>query len=320
MKVSTLQEGFLKEFGLTLRVYDGREFADPSQTLAQVRKKKGSEKALSVAKNMKVGNLEDKFEEEFGLKVQVAGSDDSYLCDNNLKLNAAQQEDEKKLARKERKAARQDEAGDDGDENENYTSTGGDGDSKNREGEKTKSTEEQYFSYHLSSTKDAFQQSVRTVQVSCNFWWSSEDPNVVYGRYVGYGGGGGQEEGCFKLLKNENAFFLSYSGEIDGGWNWLSENAEKYGSKMTEMDEENVSDDIISVLDGPHSEDVWEYDEDAFEEYVDALDPSCCVFQPEALHGMKAGHGGFYQWEDRQDEECLMQISEHWALKAGYSR
>ena len=87
MKVSTLQEGFLKEFGLTLRVYDGREFADPSQTLGQVRKKKGSGKALSVAKNMKVGNLEDKFEEEFGLKVQVAGSDDSYLCKTTLTLN-----------------------------------------------------------------------------------------------------------------------------------------------------------------------------------------------------------------------------------------
>jgi hypothetical protein len=119
MKVSTLQEGFLKEFGLTLRVYDGREFADPSQTLAQVRKKKGSGKALSVAKNMKVGNLEDKFEEEFGLKVQVAGSDDSYLCKDELTLNAAQQEDEKKLARKERKAARQAEASDDGDDDRN---------------------------------------------------------------------------------------------------------------------------------------------------------------------------------------------------------
>ena len=45
MKVSTLQEGFLKEFGLTLRVYDGRSLADTTQTLAQVRKKKGSGKA-----------------------------------------------------------------------------------------------------------------------------------------------------------------------------------------------------------------------------------------------------------------------------------
>ena len=42
MKISTLQEGFLGELGLTLRVYDGRSFADPTQTLGQVRKKKGS--------------------------------------------------------------------------------------------------------------------------------------------------------------------------------------------------------------------------------------------------------------------------------------
>ena len=103
MKVSTLQEGFLKEFGLTLRIYDGRAFADLNETLAQVRKKKGSGKDLSVTKNMKIGNLEDKFEEEFGFKVQVASSDDSYLCDNNHTLNAAMQEDKMKLARKERK-------------------------------------------------------------------------------------------------------------------------------------------------------------------------------------------------------------------------
>ena len=100
MKVGTLQEGFHREFGLSLRIYDGRSFADPNSTLAQVRKKKGSGKALSVAKNMKVGNLEDKFEEEFGLKVQVAGSDDSYLCNNDLTLNGAKHEDERKLNRK----------------------------------------------------------------------------------------------------------------------------------------------------------------------------------------------------------------------------
>ncbi len=103
MKVSTLQKGFLREFGLTLRIYDGRSFADPTETLARVRKTKDSGKALSVAKNMKVGNLEDKFEQEFGLKVQVAGSNDSYLCDNNLTLNGARQEDDNKFGRKQRK-------------------------------------------------------------------------------------------------------------------------------------------------------------------------------------------------------------------------
>jgi hypothetical protein len=107
MKVSTLQKGFLKEFGLTLRIYDGRGLADSTQTLSQVRKKKGGGKGLSVAKNMKVGNLEDKFEKEFGLKVQVSGSDGSYLCKDNLTLNAAQQADEKKLARKMRKEKRE---------------------------------------------------------------------------------------------------------------------------------------------------------------------------------------------------------------------
>ena len=106
MKVATLQKAFKEEFGLSLRIYDGRSFADSSKTLSQVRKKKGTGKALAVARNMKVGNLEAKFEEEFGLKVQVSGSDDSYLCDNENTLNTAQQEDERKIARKENKKMR----------------------------------------------------------------------------------------------------------------------------------------------------------------------------------------------------------------------
>ena len=118
MKVSTLQERFLAEFGLTLRIYDGRSFAEGDATLSAVRKKKGSGKGLSVAKNMKVGNLETKFEEEFGLKVQVSGSDDSYLCNNDLTLNAAQQEDDKKLGRKARKAERSDSASDESSEDQ----------------------------------------------------------------------------------------------------------------------------------------------------------------------------------------------------------
>lgn len=112
MKVGTLQQRFLEEFGLTLRVYDGRSFADQTKTLAAVRKTTGTSNPLSVARNMKVGSLEAKFLQEFGLKVQVSGSDDSYLCDDDLTINAAQIADEKKLARKERKEARQ--AGEDG--------------------------------------------------------------------------------------------------------------------------------------------------------------------------------------------------------------
>ncbi len=65
MKVATAQSRFKDEFGLTLRIYDGRSFADGDHTIAQVRKKKGTSKGLSVAKNMLVGNLEKKFNEHF---------------------------------------------------------------------------------------------------------------------------------------------------------------------------------------------------------------------------------------------------------------
>ena len=103
MKVKTLQSSFLREFSLFLRIYDGRSQTDSSKSLSEVRKKKGSGKGLAVAKNMKVGNLESKFEEEFGLKVQVAGSDDSYLCDDSLTLKAAQEKDQRRLDRQVKK-------------------------------------------------------------------------------------------------------------------------------------------------------------------------------------------------------------------------
>jgi len=101
-KVSTLQERFKSEFGLTLRVYDGRSFADPSATIGQVRKKRGAT-SIDIRRNTKVGNLEDRFMADFGIKVQIAGSDDSYLCDNDLTLAAALEEDERKLGRKDQK-------------------------------------------------------------------------------------------------------------------------------------------------------------------------------------------------------------------------
>jgi hypothetical protein len=103
IKVETLKKRFHKEFGLTLRVYDGRSFADEGQTIGQIRKKKGSGD-LSIKKNMKVGTLEEKIESEFGIKVQIAGSDDSYLCDNDLTLASAHEKDEKKVNKKNDKS------------------------------------------------------------------------------------------------------------------------------------------------------------------------------------------------------------------------
>jgi len=60
MKAKTLKSQFKEEFGLTLRFYDGRSFADNEVTLASIRKGdcKGGE--FLPRKNLKVGDFEDK--------------------------------------------------------------------------------------------------------------------------------------------------------------------------------------------------------------------------------------------------------------------
>ena len=100
MKVKTLRADFKKEFGLTLRVYDGRSFADDDSTLAAIRKGDSKGGEFGPRKNTKVGNLEDKIMDMFGIKTQVAGSDDSYLCNNDLTLSGALEADQKKMEKK----------------------------------------------------------------------------------------------------------------------------------------------------------------------------------------------------------------------------
>ena len=107
MKVKTLKSQFKDEFGLSIRIYDGRSFADDDATLASIRKGDSKGGEFSPRKNTKVGNLEDKIEEMFGIKTQISGSDDSYLCNNDLTLKAALEEDVFKMERKEKKAAKQ---------------------------------------------------------------------------------------------------------------------------------------------------------------------------------------------------------------------
>ena len=100
MKVKSLRSSFKDEFGLTLRVYDGRSFADENATLASIRKGDAKGGEFSPRKNLLVGNFEDKILELFGIKVQIAGSDDSYLCKNELSLAAALVEDKAYIAKK----------------------------------------------------------------------------------------------------------------------------------------------------------------------------------------------------------------------------
>ena len=91
-KVKTLQKDFKKEFGLTLRIYNGVRYADDDATLASIRKGDAKGGDFSPRTNMQVGNVEKKMKELFGIKAQVASPDDSELCDNKLTLSEALKE------------------------------------------------------------------------------------------------------------------------------------------------------------------------------------------------------------------------------------
>ena len=105
MKVKTLKADFQKEFGLSLRVYEGVSFADDAATLASIRKGDSKGGEFSPQRNTKLGNLEEKILELFGIKVQVAGSDDSYLCDNDKTLAGALEADEKLMVKRAHRPA-----------------------------------------------------------------------------------------------------------------------------------------------------------------------------------------------------------------------
>ena len=107
MKVKTLKNDFRNAFSLSLRVYDGRNFADDETTLASIRE--GDSKGtgdFAPRKNTKIQNFEEKMMQMFGIKTRVSGSDDSYLCKSHLTLAGAQEEDVKIMERRVKKAER----------------------------------------------------------------------------------------------------------------------------------------------------------------------------------------------------------------------
>ena len=89
MKVKTLKANFKEEYGSTLRVYNGKKFADDDATLASIRKEDAKGGEVKINGKMLVGNFEKKILEEFGIIIQVATPDDSKLSDNSLTLSAS---------------------------------------------------------------------------------------------------------------------------------------------------------------------------------------------------------------------------------------
>ena len=89
MKVKTLKANFKEEYGSTLRVYNGKKFADDDATLASIRKEDAKGGEVKINGKMLVGNFEKKILEEFGIRIQVATPDDSKLSDDSITLTAS---------------------------------------------------------------------------------------------------------------------------------------------------------------------------------------------------------------------------------------
>ncbi len=89
MSVKTLTSKFKEAYGGTLRVYNGVSFADPDATLASIRKEGKSGGEISANGNTKCGTFEKDMLEKFGIKVNVANSDNSALVPNDTTLTGS---------------------------------------------------------------------------------------------------------------------------------------------------------------------------------------------------------------------------------------
>ena len=87
MKVKTLRANFTKEFGSTLRVYNGVKFADDDATIASIAGKKiGTDAEVKANGRTLVGNFNKKIKEAFEIKVRVATKDDKALVPDDISL------------------------------------------------------------------------------------------------------------------------------------------------------------------------------------------------------------------------------------------
>ena len=132
MTVRTLKENFKNTFEGTLRVYDGREKADDSATLASIRKNDVKTGEYVCRGSRTVGKFIEEMEEVFGISVKVASPDDWVLALDgitlanlkNIKKNATKADMEELVAYK-RKGEEMDEEDydddyDDDDENDKF--------------------------------------------------------------------------------------------------------------------------------------------------------------------------------------------------------
>ena len=93
-KLKSISSDFKKSFGLTLVFYKGMKIADGELTLAALNKKttkdvKSSADGMKIKASMKGGDVEDLFDKNFGLKVQIKDAGGSKFVPNDITLGKA---------------------------------------------------------------------------------------------------------------------------------------------------------------------------------------------------------------------------------------
>lgn len=105
--IRTVKAEFKENFGLSLRVYKGKQFAEEDMTVASLNRrtsKKINSQAgdLVINASMTIGEFEKLVDEHFGLTVQVANEHDTYCVGNTYTLGQASRKDDWKNWCKER--------------------------------------------------------------------------------------------------------------------------------------------------------------------------------------------------------------------------
>lgn len=100
-KLKTISAEFKNAFGVSLVFYKGNKIADGDLTLNQLnqltsKEIKTSGASLKITANMKVGEAEDMFENNFGIKVQIKDKDAKMLVPNEITIGQAAREEYKK--------------------------------------------------------------------------------------------------------------------------------------------------------------------------------------------------------------------------------
>jgi hypothetical protein len=100
-KIKTIQAEFKENFGLSLRVYKGKVFADSEMTFAQLNEKtsksiNASNSDLKITSNMNVKEFEEVIDSHFVVTVQVANEFNTYCINNKYTLGQASRKEDLK--------------------------------------------------------------------------------------------------------------------------------------------------------------------------------------------------------------------------------